>query len=90
MDARWASVKGLDVTNCKRMPFLSLKFIYIWTLKNSMKQVFVIRPLSIDMDLQVYNNMLIKVQHNPKYVKDYFPSSTGQSTANAANNMVTG
>ena len=55
-----------------------------------MKQVFVIRPLSIDMDLQVYNNMLIKVQHNPKYVKDYFPSSTGQSTANAANNMVTG
>ena len=33
MDARWASVKGLAVTNCERMPFLSLIYIYMDTKK---------------------------------------------------------
>lgn len=36
-------------------------------------QLFVTRELSVDMDLEVYNRMLVEVQHNPKFV-DYFPS----------------
>ena len=50
-------------------------------------QVFVVRPLSSDMDLTVYNSMLMKVQHNPKYMKEYFPSSAGNG---ATSGMVTG
>ncbi|KAI2492371.1 Replication factor A protein 3 [Fragilaria crotonensis] len=36
-------------------------------------QLFVTRELSVDMDLEIYNRMIVEVQHNPKFV-DYFPS----------------
>ena len=60
--------------------------------KQQQQQVFVIRPLSTDMDIQVYNNMLVKVQHNPKYMPDYFPSSAGNdttTTTTSATGMIT-
>jgi hypothetical protein len=36
-------------------------------------QLFVTRELSVDMDLEIYNRMIVEVQHNPKFA-DYFPS----------------
>ena len=37
-------------------------------------QLFVSRELSVDMDLEIYNRMIMEIQHNPKYAENFFSS----------------
>lgn len=39
-------------------------------------QVFVVRKLSKDLDLGIYNRMLSKIQHDPKFSQYFAPTIT--------------
>jgi hypothetical protein len=53
-------------------------------LPSHCSQVFVIRELSLDMDLDVYNQM-IALQHDPKYAH-YFKSAPVSAATPMATN----
>lgn len=45
--------------------------MFVLTFARFVSQLFVIRELSVDMDLDIYNRMVTEVQHNPRF-GDYF------------------
>jgi hypothetical protein len=59
----------------------------LWFVCLFVKQIFTTRALSVDTDLDVYNKMILQVQHNPKFQHYFVPQGVQMPSAVVAANV---